>query len=122
MKKAIQNILAQHSNKEIVYLCSKCGKEVNKPDNICYNCGAKLGNIRCPFCNFIGDLNDFKFDTCPRCGRKKFTKIGQKTYKMNSDINFKLSSKLFWFLFFILTAVIALLTFLFLYNFDLINI
>ena len=121
MKKVIQNILAQHSNKEILYLCSKCGKEVNKNDNICLHCGARLGNIRCPFCNFIGNINDFKFDTCPRCGRKKFTKIGHKSFNMAPKSTFHLSSKLFWFLFFGLILIIGFLIFLFLYNFELIN-
>ena len=70
MKKIIQNILAQKSKGEIVYLCGKCGKEVEKEAIICNHCNAKLGKIRCPFCNFIGSIDDFKLDTCPRCGRK----------------------------------------------------
>ncbi len=122
MKKAIQNILAQHSNKEIVYLCSKCGKEVNKTDDICPSCRVRLGNIRCPFCNFVGNLNDFKYDTCPRCGRKKFTKIGYRFSRVMPKRTFHLSSKLFWFLFFALISMIAFLFFLFLYNFELINL
>lgn len=122
MKKVIQNVLAQNSSNEILYLCSKCGKEVGKNDSVCNNCGARLGNIRCPFCNFVGNLNDFRFDTCPRCGRKKFTRIGHKSFNAGSKATIRLSSKLFWFIFFIFLMIIAFIFFLFLYNFELINL
>lgn len=71
MKKTIQNVLAQNSTGEIVYICGNCAKEIDKEDKVCPHCGSRLGYIKCPFCNFKGDVEDFRDDTCPRCGRKK---------------------------------------------------
>jgi len=122
MKKIIQNVLAKNSNNEIAYLCGKCGKEIDKEAIICSYCGAKLGNIRCPFCNFVGSINDFRFDTCPRCGRKKTKdkKNVNTLNQFNTKIEFTLTTKLFWLFFLLLLGGIAIIILAFLYNFDLI--
>jgi hypothetical protein len=87
MKKITQNVLAQNSNNEIAYLCGKCGREVKKDSERCIYCGARLGNIRCPFCNFTGSVEDFKEDTCPRCGRKKSGKSEPQVKKNKRPAN-----------------------------------
>ncbi len=69
----MQNVLAANSTGDMAYLCGKCGHEVDKRANVCDNCGARLGGIRCPFCNFSGSADAFKNDTCPKCGRKSKT-------------------------------------------------
>ena len=125
MKKNIQNVLAQNSDGTIAYICGKCSEEIDKEDTICPNCGAKLGNIRCPFCNFVGGVPDFQNDTCPRCGRKtqnannnvnNTEKRSNKNLKPISTFN----KKFFW-LFFILLIVLTFgLFILFIYYFELI--
>jgi DNA-directed RNA polymerase subunit RPC12/RpoP len=119
MKNQIQNVLAQNSNNEISYLCGRCGKEVNKEATICIYCGAKLGNIKCPFCNFEGDINAFKYDTCPKCGRKNNSlKNKSARYIVQRDTVF--SKKLFWILLLTLLFLLGLIGFVFLYKFDLV--
>ena len=120
MKKIIQNILAQHSKNEIAYLCGKCGKEVKKEATVCNACGVRLGKIRCPFCNFSGSIDDFKLDTCPRCGRKDKPNIdSSKVNKVHQNDIMPFSTKLFWFLFILLTLTIIFLIIIFVNNFDL---
>ena len=119
MSKPIQNVLARNSKGKIAYLCSKCGKEVKKEATICENCGARLGKIRCPFCNYVGGIDDFKMDTCPRCGRKSNQNIAStKNTKKNIRNYIGLSTKLFWFLFIILTASIFFLIIIMLHYFE----
>ncbi len=65
-----QNFLSKNSTGEMMYICGKCYTEVSKDAEVCPKCGAKLGKIKCPFCQFTGGVNDFKNDTCPKCGRK----------------------------------------------------
>lgn len=121
MKKYMQNILAQHSNNEIAYLCGKCGREVAKEAAICPFCNAKLGNIRCPFCDYQGTIHDFSDDTCPRCGRKRngHKKNIKKTRR--SDNKSTLSNKLFWTLFLGLMIVFIFVVTVFLYYFEIIK-
>jgi len=125
MNKKVQNILAQNSTGSIAYICAKCYKEVEKDAKVCKNCGAKLGNIRCPFCNFKGDESDFKNDTCPKCGRKstdKETSLNIKNQKIeDKSMNFKsnLSQRYFLFLFVFLIFLLAGIIALFIYYFDL---
>jgi uncharacterized membrane protein YvbJ len=122
MKNIEQNILARNSNKSIAYICGKCGKEVEKEAVVCKFCGSKLGNIRCPFCNFIGDLEAFKDDTCPRCGRKK-NNVNNKPEIMNSTSikkNSFISNKNFIILLISLVAIIIIFIVLFLFYLDLI--
>jgi len=72
----------------MLYICGKCRKEVEKDAKICSNCGARLGKIRCPFCNFTGELEDFKKDTCPKCGKKSknvFSKTNIETFAKKND-------------------------------------
>jgi uncharacterized membrane protein YvbJ len=121
MKKTMQNVLAQNSNSQIAYLCGKCGKEVEKEALKCRHCGARLGKIVCPFCKFKGSIEDFKLDTCPRCGRKNDSTAPVK--KKNENTGYKkmpLSKKMFWFLFMILTLGIIALILIIEYNFNLI--
>ena len=118
MKKINQNILAKNSTGNIGYFCSKCGREVAKDATICSNCGAKLGKIRCPFCNFVGEINDFKFDTCPKCGRKN-KPAAKKNNLKKPTLNLPFSIKLFWTLLTLLIGILIILLYLFIKNFDL---
>jgi len=120
MKKYIQNILAQNSTGEIMYICGKCGAEVEKEAKICPKCNARLGKIKCPFCNFTGDIDDFKNDTCPRCGRKKTEKKKESKQLLDKHRNLTFSKKLFWILFFSLTLVLFLLILIILYHYNII--
>lgn len=124
MKKVIQNVLAQNSNNKIAYLCGRCKKEVGKKDSVCRHCGAKLGNIKCPFCNFTGDVNDFKYDTCPKCGRKnKIVSLNiRNDMKKNNAILYltNLTAVQFWSLFAFLIVILIFLILTFFYYFDLI--
>jgi hypothetical protein len=116
MKKPIQNIFAQHSNRSIAYLCGKCGQEVDKEAAICPFCGAGLGDIRCPFCNFRGSVADFRLDTCPRCGRKKDTQVKQQSKNKKiqpSMTHFSINHRIFWILFIILLGAIFFILYIF---------
>jgi predicted RNA-binding Zn-ribbon protein involved in translation (DUF1610 family) len=109
MKKTVQNVLAQNSNNEIAYLCGKCGREVKKESVRCIHCGARLGNIKCPFCGFTGSVEDFSEDTCPRCGRKKSVEIENRTGKTQVPkpvIKHSFFQRCFW----IILAVLTILT------------
>ncbi len=111
MKKPVQNVLARNSNSSIAYLCGKCGKEVEKSATVCIHCGAKLGNIKCPFCYFTGSVEDFKYDTCPKCGRKNINKnLRFKTQKTDKEFSY-FSSKKFWALFLVLIFSLLIVLF-----------
>lgn len=70
--------------REILYICGKCGHEVAKDATECSHCHAKLGNIKCPYCHFTGSPEDFKNDRCPRCGRRKIDYNKGTTRKANA--------------------------------------
>ncbi|MBN2545338.1 MAG: zinc ribbon domain-containing protein [Spirochaetes bacterium] len=111
MKKPLQNVLAKKSNNSIAYLCGKCGKEVEKNATVCMHCGVKLGNIKCPFCYFTGSVEDFKYDTCPKCGRKNINNIILKgKSQLNYGVN-SFSKRKFWFLFIILSFSLVIVFF-----------
>ena len=116
LKKQLQNVLAQNSSTEIAYLCGKCGKEVAKEAWVCEHCGAKLGKIQCPFCCFTGTIEDFKFDTCPKCGRKTDKQKKKKSKEQKPVKESLLSHKLFWGLFFVLIVGISIILYIY-YNF-----
>jgi len=122
MKNYVQNILAQNSTGEIMYICGKCGAEVDKEATVCPKCNAKLGKIKCPFCNFTGGLEDFKDDTCPRCGRKKSKSADlskkERYFKKREVISFP--KRLFWGLFFCLLLTLFLLIVIALYYYNII--
>ncbi len=122
MKKIIQNVLAQDSTGEIMYICGKCGAQVDKEATVCPKCHYRLGKIRCPFCNFKGDLEDFKNDTCPRCGRKKNEADENPKIKsiLTENKNKNLSKRLFWILFFSLLASLFGLILIILYHYNII--
>ncbi|HBD93133.1 MAG: hypothetical protein A2015_07025 [Spirochaetes bacterium GWF1_31_7] len=67
---------------EVMFICGKCGVEVDKEATVCHKCGAKLGNIRCPFCKYTGIPASFKNDRCPRCGKNRNLKINLKSKKI----------------------------------------
>ena len=127
MKKPMQNVLAQNSDGSIAYVCGKCYKEIGKEDAVCKHCGARLGNIKCPFCHFTGNPEDFRNDTCPKCGRKTtlhpaaHKKSGKGKYGTGSDKNdLYLSNKVFWLLILFLFITMGVLAITFLAWFDLI--
>lgn len=121
MKKYIQNVLAQNSSGEIMYICGKCGAKVDKEATICPKCNSRLGKIKCPFCNFTGEIEDFKDDTCPRCGRKK-EKIDKKdnSFIIKNKYNFSISKKVFWLLFFSLLLILFFLILVIIYHYNII--
>ncbi|HOV14502.1 MAG TPA: zinc ribbon domain-containing protein [Spirochaetota bacterium] len=127
MSKPQQNFLAANSDGTIAYICGKCHNEVAKDAKVCKNCGAKLGSIRCPFCNFKGEVSDFKDDTCPKCGRKnqnlneklkpKESLSSVPDSSKTSETN--LSQRYFFFFFIFLTISLLIILGLFVYHFDL---
>ena len=120
MAKPNRNVLAKNSSGEIAYVCGKCGHIVQKEATICEKCGARLGKIRCPFCSFTGSVEDFKYDTCPKCGRN--TDAGRKRNRSGNNTDdgnpyFFIFNK-FWLLFgFLILALIAI-TIIFLKYFE----
>lgn len=75
--------------KDIMFICGKCGNEVDKEAEVCNRCGAKLGNIRCPFCRYTGSPDKFKNDRCPKCGKNKNLSINytkKKSSKAEPEI------------------------------------
>jgi hypothetical protein len=58
------------------FTCGNCGKTVSKNATCCPHCGARLANIKCQNCGYIGTKLDFRNNTCPKChsrvGKKKF--------------------------------------------------
>lgn len=63
---------SKHQEQEgIAYICGKCHGEISKNDETCPHCGVKLGKIKCPYCGFTGDADDFKNDRCPKCGKHR---------------------------------------------------
>lgn len=108
----------------IAYICGKCHKEVEKEAKICKYCGAHLGKIRCPYCNFTGEIEDFKHDTCPKCGKKSkiiydLNKVKSPVIK-NIKIQTSISKKLFLLLFILLIFILFSLFLIFIIYFKLI--
>jgi len=50
-----------------VFYCENCKKEVSAKDKICPHCGRFFSDVRCPRCNYSGDVDEFSFG-CPKCG------------------------------------------------------
>jgi DNA-directed RNA polymerase subunit RPC12/RpoP len=98
-------------NNNILYICGKCKKEVEKDAKICKYCGAKLGKIKCPYCSFTGEIEDFKNDTCPKCGKIKKNGISLQENIKPIIINknkLHISTKLFLFLFLLLILCLSI--------------
>jgi uncharacterized membrane protein YvbJ len=123
MKKMKQNVLAMNSNKSIAYICGRCGKEVAKDAVRCIYCNARLGDIRCPFCNFSGGVDAFKNDTCPQCGRKNDLNSGNKIDNNVKNVkisrNSFISKKIFIILFTVLIIIVVAALIAFMKYFDL---
>ncbi len=105
-----------------LYICGKCGGEVSKDDVVCPKCKARLGNIRCPYCNYIGSVKNFKNDICPVCGRKnKLKSKSEKSYPDNKTVaNDKgFLAKYFKVIFLSLLAVSSVIVLIFLKYFNL---
>ncbi len=118
----MQNVLASKSTGDMAYLCGKCGKEVDKEAVVCPKCHAKLGGIRCPFCNFSGTTADFKNDTCPKCGRKNNSRnnkpVSSQKYSRAQNKISHLSGKMFIILLIILLFTSITVFFAILFYFD----
>jgi len=48
------------------FFCESCGIEVPRDAESCPNCGKRFASVRCPACDFVGDVAIFK-DGCPVC-------------------------------------------------------
>ncbi len=49
------------------YFCENCGAEVRRNDKVCRNCGRFFNSVKCPKCDYSGEVKDFDFG-CPVCG------------------------------------------------------
>ena len=49
------------------YTCKRCGHVVKKDAISCPNCHAIIRGIECNNCGFIGSVDEFRADRCPRC-------------------------------------------------------
>ncbi len=127
-----ENDLNENKMGDVLYICGKCSREIDKEDKICPHCGARLGKIRCPFCGFTGSVQDFKNDYCPKCGKKKSDinkyidkKLAAMKKSKNKSVNLKPSSliidgRTFAFLFIFLLSLTALFLWIFLKYFKII--
>jgi len=127
-----ENDLNENKMGDVLYICGKCSREIDKEDKICPHCGARLGKIRCPFCGFTGSVQDFKNDYCPKCGKKKSDinkyidkKLAAMKKSKNKSVNLKPSSliidgRTFAFLFIFLLSLTALFQWIFLKYFKII--
>ncbi|MBP7552348.1 MAG: zinc ribbon domain-containing protein [Spirochaetes bacterium] len=127
-----ENDLNENKMGDVLYICGKCSREIDKEDKICPHCGARLGKIRCPFCGFTGSVQDFKNDYCPKCGKKKSDinkyidkKLAAMKKSKNKSVNLKSSSliidgRTFAFLFIFLLSLTALFLWIFLKYFKII--
>jgi len=74
------------------YTCGRCGGEVPKNTGTCPHCSARLGDIKCKSCAFVGTVTDFRGDRCPRCGGStdvsapSFSEIFSEFFSWNSGI------------------------------------
>jgi len=57
--------------KEVRFFCEFCGAHVRANDKICTSCGSFFNQVRCPECNFQGDVKEF-LKGCPSCGYSGF--------------------------------------------------
>ncbi|HOF02035.1 MAG TPA: zinc ribbon domain-containing protein [Spirochaetota bacterium] len=119
---------------DVLYICGKCSREIDKEDKICPHCGARLGKIRCPFCKFTGSVQDFKNDYCPKCGKKKsdidkyidkkLSTLKKKKNKSKSissqSTSLNIDGRTFAFLFIFLLSLTALFLWIFLKYFNII--
>lgn len=127
-----ENDLNENKMGDVLYICGKCSREIDKEDKICPHCGARLGKIRCPFCGFTGSVQDFKKDYCPKCGKKKSDinkyidkKLAAMKKKKSASINFQpsplnIDGRTFAFLFIFLLSLTALFLWIFLKYFKII--
>ena len=49
------------------FFCESCNAEVPLDAKICPKCGKNFASVRCPFCDFIGEAEEFR-GGCPTCG------------------------------------------------------
>jgi hypothetical protein len=52
---------------QIRFFCDRCGFEVAHDTKSCPSCGRSFSSVRCPACNFAGDVSFFE-NGCPVCG------------------------------------------------------
>jgi predicted RNA-binding Zn-ribbon protein involved in translation (DUF1610 family) len=50
-----------------LFFCESCSAEVEREAKSCPECGKNFASVRCPTCNFIGEVDSFK-GGCPACG------------------------------------------------------
>ena len=48
------------------FFCESCGVEVPRDAESCPKCAKRFSSVRCPACDFIGEVAIFK-DGCPVC-------------------------------------------------------
>lgn len=49
------------------FYCDNCGAEVEQNARGCHKCGRSFSSVRCPVCNFVGEVKVFD-NGCPSCG------------------------------------------------------
>ncbi|MEM5947821.1 zinc ribbon domain-containing protein [Spirochaetia bacterium 38H-sp] len=49
------------------FYCEYCQKEVRPKDRVCPHCGRFFTDVKCPRCEYTGDVKEF-VNGCPSCG------------------------------------------------------
>ncbi|WKC85555.1 hypothetical protein [Borreliella lusitaniae] len=60
--------------------CEQCGEKVGLNKSVCPNCAAKLGDIECPNCRYVGPVSAFG-EGCPNCHYSPFQELKEKPFK-----------------------------------------
>ncbi|MBQ2601557.1 MAG: zinc ribbon domain-containing protein [Treponema sp.] len=75
------------------YFCENCGAEVLSKARFCPHCGKFFSAVRCPNCNYTGQVSDFK-NGCPRCHYKTSDASSDSPEKSGYDTSDGLEHKL----------------------------
>ena len=60
--------------------CEQCGQRVQLSKSICPNCKAKLGDLECPNCKYVGVISGFE-NGCPKCSYSPFEELKETPFK-----------------------------------------
>ncbi|WNY69773.1 hypothetical protein [Borreliella andersonii] len=76
--------------------CEQCGEKVGLNRSVCSNCAAKLGDIECPNCRYVGPVSAFG-EGCPNCHYSPFQELKEKPFKRKERVRMsdRAASKVF---------------------------
>ncbi|AAX17160.1 hypothetical protein [Borrelia hermsii] len=68
--------------------CEQCGGKVGLGKSVCSNCHAKLGDLECPNCGYVGIVSAFE-DGCPKCSYSPFEEKLSRSFRGRHRGGFK---------------------------------